>query len=97
MSTFTRHVILNSVDAPLKILIWTKGEIGMFLAPAILGLMFKHSILGLLVSFLNYRLMKIYQERFGKDQFRAVCYWFLPHVGKRFPAIPPSYIREYIG
>ena len=97
MSDLNRHVILNSVDAPLKILIWTKGEIAMFLVPAILGLMFRHTFLGLCISFINYRLWKIYQTRFGKGQFRAVCYWFLPHMGKRLPAIPPSYIREYVG
>ena len=97
MSALTRHVILNTVDAPLKILIWTKGEIGMFLLPALLGLMFRHTVVGLVISVVNYRLYKIYQQRFGKDQFQAVCYWHLPHSTKRLPAIPPSYIREYIG
>jgi hypothetical protein len=97
MSALTRHVILNCVDAPLKYLIWTKAEIGMFLAPALMGLMLKQSILGLIVSFLNYRLFKLYQERFGKDQFQAVWYWFLPHRKKQLPAIPPSYGRHYIG
>lgn len=97
MSTLSRHVILNTVDAPLKILIWTKGEIGMFLLPAILGLMFRQTVVGLMVSVLNYRLYKVYQARFGKDQFLAVCYWFLPLARKKFPAAPPSYVREYIG
>lgn len=92
-----RHVILNCVDAPLKILIWTKGEVLLLVLPALVGLMLRHSILGLLLSVLNYRLFKLYQERFGKDQFQAVCYWFFPHNQKQLPAIPPSYIREYIG
>ncbi len=97
MSTLTRHVILNHVDTPLKFLLWTKGEIALFLLPAFLGLSFNQFIMGLVVSFLNYRLFKIYKEKFGKDQFQAVCYWFLPHTPKKLPAIPPSYIREYIG
>jgi type IV conjugative transfer system protein TraL len=97
MSTLTRHVILNYVDTPLKFLLWTKGEIGLFLFPAFAGLFFNQFILGLVVSFLNYRLFKIYQQKFGRDQFQAVCYWFLPHVPKKIPAFPPSYIREYIG
>ncbi len=93
----TRHVILNHVDSPLKILIWTKGEIGTFLLPALLGLMFRQTVMGLVISFVNYRLFKLYHQRFGNDQFQTVCYWFLPHLAKRLPAIPPSYIREYIG
>lgn len=97
MSTFTRHVILNHVDTPLKVLLWTKGEIALFLMPLFGGLFFNQFILGLAVSFLNYRLFKIYREKFGKDQFQAVCYWFLPHTPKKLPAFPPSYIRAYLG
>lgn len=97
MPDLTRHVILNHVDSPLKILVWTTGEIALFLMPLFGGLFFKQLVLGALVSFVNYRLFKIYRERFGKDQFQAVCYWFLPHSPQRYPAIPASYIRGYIG
>lgn len=96
-ATLTRHVILNHVDTPLKFLLWTKGEIGLFLAPAFGGLFLDQFILGLCVSFLNYRLSKIYQRKFGRDQFQAVCYWFLPHTPGKLPAIPPSFVRGYIG
>ena len=97
MSSLTRHVILNHVDTPLKVLLWTKGEIALFLMPLFGGLFFNQFILGMVISFINYRLFKIYREKFGKDQFQAVCYWFLPHTPKRLAAFPPSYIREYIG
>lgn len=97
MSDFTRHVILNHVDSPLKILVWTTGELGLFLMPLFFGLFFNQLLLGTLISFINYRLFKIYREKFGKDQFQAVCYWFFPPSPKRYPAIPPSYIRTYIG
>lgn len=95
--SFTRHVILNSIDAPLKILIWTKTELGVFILPALLGIMFRHMMIGIILSFVNYRLYKLYQERFGKGQLGAVCYWFLPPAKKRLPAIPPSYIRDFKG
>ena len=97
MADLNRHVILNHVDTPLKYLIWTKGEIGLFITPALLGLFFSQFVVGLGISFLNYRLFKLYREKFGKDQFPAVCYWFLPPVPRRFPALPPSYIRGFIG
>jgi len=66
-------------------------------APLFGGLFFNQFILGMVISFVNYRLFKIYRDKFGKDQFQAVCYWFLPHTPKRLAAFPPSYIREYIG
>jgi type IV conjugative transfer system protein TraL len=99
-NALTRHVILNKIDAPLKILIWTKGEIGAFIMPALMGLMVKHAVIGVVLSFVNYRLYKAYQGRFGEGQFSAVCYWFLPSVGDRLPAIPPFLIaptaKKYI-
>lgn len=58
MSDFTRHVILNHVDSPLKILIWTRGELAMFLCPALLGMLSSKLILGFVISFLNYKLFK---------------------------------------
>jgi len=97
MSNLTRHVILNYVDSPVKWLVWTTGEVCLFLAPLFGGLFFNQLIAGCIISFLNYRVFKWYCRQFGKDQLQAVCYWYLPHAAKRYPAIPPSYIREYIG
>lgn len=97
MSSFTQHVILNHVDSPLKILIWTKGELLLFILPALTGLLLGQIILGFLVSAFNYKLFGIYKRHFGKGQLQAVCYWFLPHMPKQFPGFPPSYIREYQG
>lgn len=45
-NSMTRHVILNSINAPLKILIWTKGELGAFILPALLGVMFRQMFAG---------------------------------------------------
>lgn len=97
MSDLTRHVILNHVDSPLKWLVWTTGEVCLFVAPLFLGLFFNQLIAGCIISFVNFRLSKVYKQRFGKEQLQAVSYWFLPHAFKRYPAIPPSYIREYTG
>lgn len=97
MSSFTRHVILNHVDSPLKILIWTKGELALFILPALTGMLMGHIILGFILSIVNYKLFGIYKRRFGKGQLQAVLYWFFPHMSKRFPAFPASYIREYQG
>lgn len=90
-----RHVILNHVDTPLKILFWTTGELLMWFVPCFLGLMLNQLILGLIISVIGGLINKKYQQHFGKGQFQAVKYWFLPpDVGIK---LPKSYVRTYLG
>ena len=94
--SLTRHVILNHVDTPLKILFWTIPELLMLIVPAFLGLILEQALLGLLSSAFIFWGNKKYQQHFGKGQFQAVKYWFLPR-NRGFKNLPPSYVREYIG
>lgn len=91
-----RHIILNHVDTPLKILFWTTGELVMLIVPLFLGLIINQLTLSLLVSIFNFWVHKKYQQHFGKGQFQAVRYWFLP-PDRRFKNLPPSFIRECLG
>jgi type IV conjugative transfer system protein TraL len=90
------HVILNHVDSPLKILFWTKGEISLFLGPFFIGMFLDEFIFGVFVSILNAWVVSQYKKRFGRGQLQAVLYWYLPQI-KSLSAIPPSYVREYLG
>lgn len=90
-----KHVILNHVDTPLKILFWTVPEILMLIVPSFVGLILNQLSLGLGFSMLSFWLNKKYQATFGASQFQAVSYWFLPP--NSFKAIPPSYARFYLG
>lgn len=92
-----RHVILNHVDTPLRILFWTTGELGLYISPTFLGLILDQFCLGVLATIFNIWAYRKYNRRFGKGQFNAVRYWFLPHDKRNFKGIPPSYIREYLG
>jgi type IV conjugative transfer system protein TraL len=91
-----RHIILNHVDTPLKILFWTGSELLMLIVPLFVGLMVNQLTLALVVSIFNFWGNKKYQQHFGKGQFQAVRYWFFP-ADRRFKTLPPSFIREYIG
>ena len=91
-----RHIILNYLDTPLKILFWTVPEILMLVVPCFIGLIIDQAILGLMISIFSFWLTKKYQQHFDKDQFQAVQYWFLP-PNRRFKSLPPSFAREYIG
>ncbi len=90
------HIILNYVDTPLKILFWTMPEILMLIAPLFIGLIINQLTLALIISIFNFWANKKYQQHFGKGQFCAVRYWFLPR-DRRFKTLPPSFIREYVG
>ncbi len=90
-----KHVILNHVDTPLKILFWTTGELLMWFVPCFLGLILNQLILGLIISVIGGLINKKYQQHFGKGQFQAVKYWFLPpDVSIK---LPKSYVRTYLG
>jgi type IV conjugative transfer system protein TraL len=90
------HVILNHVDSPVKVLLWTRSELALYVSPAICGLFLDQLVSGIIVSGINVWLNRHYKKRFGKGQFQAVMYWFLPTTW-RIKKLPPSYIREYLG
>ena len=90
------HVILNHVDTPLRILFWTKGELLLFLAPSVAGLLFEQLVMGLLVSGFNVYICRQYKKKFGKGKLWAVLYWYLPQR-RQNKGFPPSYVRDYLG
>lgn len=90
-----RHVILNHVDSPLKFLLWTAGEMGMLIAPALIGLFADELMMGLAISGLNFMVNRSYKKRFGKGQLESVLYWYLPSGFLK--KIPASCICEYLG
>lgn len=94
--SMTRHVILNYVDTPLRILFWTVPELLILIVPLFLGLMIDQLILGVLISVISFWGNKKYQQRFGKGQIEAVKYWFFPR-NRKFKSLPPSFVREYVG
>lgn len=94
--SMNRHFILNYVDTPLRLLLWTVPEILMLIGPFFLGLILEQLTLGFVTSILYFYGYKKYQQKFGKGQFHAVKYWYFPTDG-RFKTLPASYLREYIG
>jgi len=90
-----KHVILNTLDTPLKILFWTMPELLMLMVPPFLGLMMDQVLLGIALSLVTVWVSRRYQEHFGKGQLAAVRYWFLG-LSNRFKTLPQSYIREYL-
>lgn len=92
-----RHVILSHVDTPLRIVFWTKAEAALILLPLLIGGALGYFLIGAVMSGVHLYGMRFYKKHFGKGKLRAVLYWFFPHSKSRYPALPPSYIRHYLG
>lgn len=91
-----RHIILNHVDSPLKILFWTKGEIALLAVPFSLGVMLDEFVVGVIMAFLSGWGSSLYKKKFGRGRIQTVMYWYLPS-NKKLYGFPPSFIREYLG
>jgi type IV conjugative transfer system protein TraL len=93
--SFKRHVILNFVDTPLKLLFWTIPEVMMFIVPVLIGLFVSQLMLGCVIMFVCLWLYKLYCRNFGKGELQSVIYWYLP-ANQRLKRMPASFIREYL-
>ncbi len=91
-----KHAILNYIDTPLIIILWTKGELLMVLGPFFVSVVLDTFLLGLATCLLNSYLIKVYKKRFGKGMLVAVLYWYFPHM-KGLKGIPRSCVRKYFG
>ena len=96
MSAAKRHVILSHLDSPLKILVWTKGEILMVLGPFFVSVVLDTFLLGVAACLINVTLIKTYKKHFGERQLMAVLYWYFPSMDK-LKGLPRSCVREYLG
>ena len=96
MSAARQHVILGHLDSPLKILLWTKGEILIVLGPFFVSVLLDTFLLGLTACLINVTGIKTYKKHFGKGKLMAVLYWFLPS-NQKLKGLPPSYLRELVG
>ena len=89
-----RHIILNHIDTPLKILFWTREELMIFLIPFFGGLLFDAFLVGTLISCVGSWVTARCRDYMGRGKFQAWCY----HYGlKDLKSAPPSFITEYLG
>jgi len=86
------------LDEPERFLCWTVDEAMVMLMPMVLGLLFHHSGLGLivgLVSFASYHHTKNCTQ--GFYTVKGFFYWHGLLRSRRWRALPPSWVREVIG
>ena len=82
-------------DTPVKIIVWTKGELLLILGPFFLGIFLDTFVLGVIVGALNSWSISSFKKHFGKGLLQAVRYWYLPYLEK-LKDFYDSSVREYV-
>jgi conjugal transfer pilus assembly protein TraL len=94
----SQFYIPKHLDEPPRWLFWTLDEASCLIAPPLMGLIiFDHLLMGFLLGFVLMLFIKKMKGREGHHFLLSLAYWYLPKVEKHFKALPPSYIREYLG
>lgn len=100
MSSFpqkTLPLVPEFLNEPEKFIKWTMTEICIFLGPLFVVGFFFSWILGLSLSLALYKGLRMLTQGPYGDLLAAVDYWFMPFSRRRYKAIAPSHIKEWIG
>jgi hypothetical protein len=93
-----KNAILNSLDLPLRILIFTCDQVGGFLGVFLIFTMaFDLPEFGIVFGTLTLFLLPSLKKKLGAQSFKRILYWFLPTHESSIPYPIPSYMRELIG
>ena len=93
----TLALVPGFLNEPEKIIRWTVGELAVFLGPLFVIGFFFSWILGLVLSMILYKGLKLLTRGAYGDLLAAVDYWFMPFSRRRYKAIAPSHIKEWVG
>lgn len=94
---YDNNVILRYLNNPTRIAFWTIDEMSALFIPVSMGCLFRFPLIGLMISFGSYMLLKYIKQNIGGGFLRHAIYWYLPGMHKSMKVKIPSHIREYIG
>lgn len=87
------HALLNFLDRPPRLLIFTYDQVGGFIGAFLLmTLLFNLPEMGIVLGLLWVLLLPSFKKRIGLSSWSRISYWYLPSSHRI-----PSYIREWIG
>ena len=98
MSNSHKNVLLNFLDRPPRILIFTYDQVGGFMGLfLIFTLAFNTPEFGIILGVLWALLLPSLKKRVGAGSWTRVLYWYFPTHEQSAPYYIPSHIREWIG
>lgn len=93
------HRILTTLNRPIRIVVFTPGELLMIIVPVIVGVILG-GILGLVVGISGLLMRKHvirFQRKYSPRWVQGLVYWQLPpQTPKKNVRLPLSYVREYV-
>jgi len=90
-----KFYIPKHLDDPPRFLLWTMDEAIILLAPFMLGILFSHILIGIVIGLCMLFAIKKLKGIEGQNILFNMVYWYLPiyHLKRT----PPSCVREFIG
>jgi type IV conjugative transfer system protein TraL len=92
---YEEYYIPRDLDAPIKILFWTTGELFLISMAFCTGVMVNHTLLGLLVGCGAVWLMKKFKGSGGVNIY-VLSYYYFPSWYIRVKHNPKSHYRIFI-
>lgn len=90
------HVILNHLDAPMRILLWPAEQVIACMFPLMLCIAVEQFCLGIVSSLVASFGFKSFKEKFGDGKLRAILYENFPTPEKLVQkGLPPSHVRVW--
>lgn len=90
--------IFQFLDSPSRFLYWKLDETASFLIPLLIGFVFGHFFIGIIVSFFSFKYYKKLTTKHHPGFLKHFLYWHLPQGSSKYLKMtPPSWVREYIG
>ena len=90
------HVILNHIDKPARLLLWSVDQVIVYICPCAVGMITEHIGLGIAFSIIASIGFKIFKKKFGNSKIRSILYWnFLTSEKLVKKGLPPSHVRVW--
>jgi type IV conjugative transfer system protein TraL len=89
-----KHILLDALDRPLRLLFWTLPQWSVILLPLILGILVDQFLIGLLLSGVSLGLLNKLSQLGSPRHLMALRYRWLP-PDRSLKSLPPSDREEY--
>lgn len=95
MNNYDQHVVIKTLDNPLRILFWNLSDFFMLVIPFFLGVIFE-SVVIVLIGLVLRLFFKRLLQRYPQTYFKSLLYWYLPTktLNRILKCnLPPSHFR----
>ncbi len=90
------HVILNHIDKPARLLLWSVDQVIVCICPCAIGMITEHIGLGIAFSIIASIAFKVFKKKFGNSKIHSILYWNFPTSERLVrKGLPPSHVRVW--